>query len=341
MVPEGTVSMDTKPGSDALRTGRHGRGRHVAVLAALVLLYAGLMACQRTPDAGDEAAAAREAAARAAFESGQQAWRAQRRERLLAPDGWASLVGLHWIERGTHRIGSGAANGIRLSMGPERLGLLHLEREGVRFTPQTGVELGLDGAPLQGATALRTDAHADGPSLLEFDGGRGQAMVIERGGRHALRVRHADAPTRTGFIGLEYWPGGRDWQVDARFEPHPPGRTIPIANIIGTLDDMDNPGVVVFEREGIEYRLEALDDGSEDLFLVFADRTSGHGSYPAGRYLYTPRPDAGGRMTVDFNHAYNPPCAFTAFATCPLPPPENRLDLSIEAGERAYGKPAS
>ncbi|MFP5374776.1 MAG: DUF1684 domain-containing protein, partial [Gammaproteobacteria bacterium] len=98
---------------------------------------------------------------------------------------------------------------------------------------------------------------------------------------------------------------------------------------------------VVFERDGAEYRIEALDDGSQELFLIFADRTSGHGSYPAGRYLYTPRPGADGRMTVDFNRAYNPPCAFTAFATCPLPPPENRLDLSIEAGEKAYGKPAS
>jgi uncharacterized protein len=333
--------METKAGADAFRIGSKGRSRRVAVLLVLALLYAGLMACQRTPEATDEAATAREAAAQAQFESGQRAWRSQRRERLLAPDGWASLVGLHWIERGTHRVGSGAANGIRLSIGPERLGLLHLEPEGVRFTPQAGVDLSLDGAPLQVATALRTDAHADGPSVLGFDDGRGQAMVIERSGRHALRVKHADAPTRTGFAGLEYWPGGRDWRVQARFEPHPPGRTIPIANIIGTLDDMDNPGVVVFERDGVEYRIEALDDGSQDLFLVFADRTSGHGSYPAGRYLYTPRPDDSGRMTVDFNRAYNPPCAFTAFATCPLPPPENRLELSIEAGEKTYGKPAS
>jgi uncharacterized protein len=341
MVPEGTLSVDPARGCGAPRSGFPGRHPNTALLMALALMYAGPMACQRTPDAGDEAAAAREAAAQAAFESGQRAWRAQRLERLLAPDGWASLVGLHWIERGTHRVGSGAANGIRLSMGPERLGLLHLEREGVRFTPQAGVGLGLDGAPLRGATALRTDAHADGPSVLEFDDGRGQAMVIERGGRHALRVKHADAPSRTGFAGLEYWPGGRHWQVDARFEPHPPGRTIPIASIIGTLEDMANPGAVVFERDGAEYRIEALDDGSQELFLIFADRTSGHGSYPAGRYLYTPRPGADGRMTVDFNRAYNPPCAFTAFATCPLPPPENRLDLSIEAGEKAYGKPAS
>jgi uncharacterized protein len=341
MVPEGAMSMDTTEDSHAPRTDGRRSVARVVLPAVMLLLYAGLMACQRAPDASDDAAAAREAAAQATFESGQLAWRTQRRERLLAPDGWASLVGLHWVERGTHRVGSGAANGIRLSMGPERLGLLHLDPEGVRFTPESGIELSLDGAPLQAATALRTDAHADGPSLLGFDEGRGQAMVIERSGRHALRVKHADAPTRTGFAGLEYWPGGRDWQVQARFEPHPAGRTIPIANIIGTLDDMDNPGVVMFEREGVEYRIEALDDGSEDLFLVFADRTSGHGSYPAGRYLYTPRPDASGRMTVDFNRAYNPPCAFTAFATCPLPPPENRLDLSIEAGERTYGKPAS
>jgi uncharacterized protein (DUF1684 family) len=95
----------------------------------------------------------------------------------------------------------------------------------------------------------------------------------------------------------------------------------------------------VFERDGREHRIEAVDDGSEDLFLIFADRTSGHGSYPAGRYVYVPRPGDDHRVAIDFNHAYNPPCAFTDFATCPLPPPENRLDLAVEAGERTYAKP--
>jgi uncharacterized protein (DUF1684 family) len=312
------------------------RGRH----GAMLVLYAGLMACQ--PDSGDPEAARAEAAAQARFESARERWRDERREALLAPDGWASLVGLHWLERGaTHRVGSGPANGVRLAVGPASLGVMHVEAGGVRLVPAEGVQLTLDDAPLEGPVVLRSDADAAGPSRIGFDEGLGQATVIERGDRLALRVRHAAAPTRSRFAGLEYWPGGREWQVEARFDPNPDGHTMPVANIIGGLEAMPNPGAVVFEHGGQPHRIEALDEGDGTLFLIFADRTSGHGSYPAGRYLKAQKPDATGRLVLDFNRAYNPPCAFTDFATCPLPPPENRLDLAIEAGEKAYRKPGA
>lgn len=306
-------------------------------LAAIVLV-----ACQRESgnDADTAAATAAAAVAAVTFATEQQAWRAERHERLLQPDGWASLIGLHWIGPGAHYVGSAQDNGIRLAMGPEQLGLLRLDDGQLHFTPAEGVELTLDGQPLVDTAALRSDVDEAGPSVIGFDGGDGATTAIVRDGRFALRVKHAQAPTRTGFAGLEYWPGGAEWKIDARFQPHPSGRTIPIASIVGTLDDTPNPGAVVFQRDGREYRIEALDDGSDELFLIFADRTSGHGSYPAGRYLYVPPPDAQGRLVVDFNRAYNPPCAFTAFATCPLPPPENRLDLAIDAGEKAYAESA-
>ena len=308
--------------------------RHLLLTGLGAVAIGGCMDAN-APDAG----LAREAAAQAAFESATQAWRDRRVERLLAPDGWASLTGLHWIEPGAHRVGSDTDNGIRLEMGPEHLGLLRNEDGRVVFTPEDPAAVTLDGAPMAGPAPLATDADDGGPSVVGFDEGRGQATVIVRNDRLALRVRHADAPTRTGFAGLAYWPGGRDWIVQARFEPHPEGRTIPVANIIGAFDEMANPGVLVFERDGREHRIEALDEGGDELFLIFADRTSGHGSYSAGRYLYVPRPGADGLVPVDFNRAYNPPCAFTAFATCPLPPPENRLDLAITAGEKAYHHP--
>jgi uncharacterized protein (DUF1684 family) len=222
-------------------------------------------------------------------------------------------------------------------MGPEHLGVFTVRDKQVGFVPDALVMV--DGKPQRGGTGLRTDRAPDGPSQLVFDGGKGLATVIERGGRLALRVKHADADSRLRFTGLDYWPGGRDWQVAARFVPHPPGKTLPVANIIGTIDQIPNPGAVTFERDGKPYRIEALDEGGDTLFLVFADRTSGHGSYGAGRFLDAPRPDAQGHLVLDFNQAYNPPCAFTLFATCPLPPPENRLDLAITAGERAYRKP--
>jgi uncharacterized protein (DUF1684 family) len=118
--------------------------------------------------------------------------------------------------------------------------------------------------------------------------------------------------------------------------PNAPGKMIPVANIIGITENVANPGAVEFQRDGKTYRIEALDEGDGVLSLVFADRTSGHGSYPAGRFLDAPMPDANGNVVIDFNKSYNPPCAFTPFATCPLPPPENRLDLEIVAGEKAY-----
>lgn len=291
-------------------------------------------ACTREPPA-PKAPSAAERAARAAFERDQAAWRAQRREELLAPDGWTSLVGLHWIEPGAHYIGRDRDNGIRLDVGPGQFGMIDLEPPRIRLVPNRDAQLQLDGKPLRGTTMLRADDAPEGPSRIGFDEGKGVATVIRRGQRYALRVRHADAPARTGFTRLEYWPGGRDWVVNARFVPHRPARAIPIVNIVGTVEPTPNPGAVVFRRDGREYRLEAL-EAEDGLFLIFADRTSGHGSYGSGRYLDAPAPDAQGRVRLDFNRAYNPPCAFTPFATCPLPPPENRLDLAIRAGERMY-----
>jgi uncharacterized protein (DUF1684 family) len=277
-------------------------------------------------------------AADAAFARAQQSWRVARRESLLAPDGWASLVGLHWIEPGNHFVGSAPGSGIRLAMGPAQLGILASGKDAVRFTPDKAATLTLDGKPFTSPAVLRTDADPQGPSAIGFDDGKGRATVIERAGRLALRVRHAEAPTRTHFAGLDYWPADRSWQVQGRFVPHPPGTTLPIASIIGSIDQTPNPGAIEFTRSGRTYRIEALDDGEGTLFLVFADRTNGHGSYGAGRFIDAPKPDASGRVLVDFNQAYNPPCAFTAFATCPLPPPENRLDLAVTAGEKAYSK---
>ena len=296
-------------------------------------------ACERSPakPTAEQAAEANREAVKFAQE--QYLWRAKRMIDLNRPDGWLSLVGLHWLDPGPHRVGSGADNGIRTSMGPEHLGVFTVRGKQVGFVPDTVVTV--DGKPQIGAVTLRVDSDPQGASQLVFDGGKGLATVIERGGRLALRVKHADADSRQDFAGIDYWVGGRGWQIPAKFIAHPAGKTLPIANIIGSTDHIPNPGVVEFEVGGKPYRLEALDQGEGTLFLVFADRTSGHGSYGAGRFLDAPMPDAQGRLVLDFNQSYNPPCAFTPFATCPLPPPENRLDLAVEAGEKAYVKPAA
>ena len=307
------------------------------MLAITVAALAVLVACRRGGDA-DAPDPAKEAAAKA-FAAAEQTWRDQRRERLLAPDGWTSLIGLHWIEPGGHFLGSDVDNGIRLAKGPAHIGMLELRKDAIRFVPDPSADLTLDGQPFTGEAMLRTDSAQTGPSVIGFDGGKGTATVIERSGRMALRVKHVNAPARVDFAGLEYWPADAGWKVEGRFVAHPKGKTLDIANIVGSVDAVSNPGVIEFERDGKTYRIEALDEGGNELFLVFADRTNGHGSYPAGRFLYVPMPDADGRLSIDFNQAYSPPCAFTDFATCPLPPPENRLDLLIDAGEKAYSKP--
>lgn len=266
-------------------------------------------------------------------------WREQRRERLLEPDGWTSLVGLHWIELNAHYLGSGPTNGIRLAKGPEKLGLLQQAGGRVYLVPERGVALSLNGEPVKERFELLPDT-SETPGIVGFDDGEGQLTLLDRNGRKALRVKHADAATRTGFGTLDYWPADATWRIDARFVPHAEPRTIEIMDITSLLQPMPNPGEVVFTRGDAEHRLQALEGEDGGFFLVFADRTSGHESYGPGRYLYTAAPDAEGAVVVDFNRAYNPPCAFTDYATCPLPPPENRLDLAITAGEKRYTRPA-
>ena len=255
---------------------------------------------------------------------------------LQKPDGWLSLVGLHWLKAGNSYVGSGATKGVRLAVGPEELGLIRLERDGsVSFRATSGAGVTYDAQPAgSGTRALVTDADGATPTVVGFNQGDASFVVIKRGENYGLRVRDALAPTRTRFAGLDYFDIEAAFRFDARFEAHPPGKTIPIVNVMGLEEPMANPGVVVFQKDGVEYRLEAVDEGDGRLFLIFADRTSGHESYPAARFLYAEQPADGGMTVVDFNRAYNPPCAFTEFSTCPMPPPSNRLDLRVEAGEK-------
>jgi hypothetical protein len=167
-------------------------------------------------------------------------------------------------------------------------------------------------------------------------------FVIERAGNLGLRVRDLNNPHRAGFHGLSYFPVSTAWVFEARFERYEPVHRIRIINILGMEQEYESPGAVVFVKDGREWRLDAVLEaaGDAELFIMFADATSGHETYGAGRFLYVPLPNAG-RTRLDFNKAYNPPCALNDFATCPLPPPQNHLKLRVEAGEKSYaGAPA-
>ncbi|MGH8054255.1 MAG: DUF1684 domain-containing protein [Stenotrophomonas sp.] len=273
-----------------------------------------------------------------AFAHDNALWREQRLTELTKPDGWASLVGLHWLELKAHYIGSGSTSGIRLAMGPPRMGMVSRDGDKLWFTPEPGVVLQADGQTVKGRIPFRSDDDAS-PTVISFDDGKGLLTLIHRGPRYALRLKHADAPARLTFGHLAYWPADPSWRVTARFVPHDVNKTIPIVDITGLATDLPNAGAVEFERDGRTWRLEALGEPGRPLQLIFADRTNGRESYSAGRYIDLDVPDAKSEVVVDFNRAYNPPCAFTPFATCPLPPPENRMDMKVEAGEKAYVKP--
>jgi uncharacterized protein (DUF1684 family) len=268
-----------------------------------------------------------------------EGWRAARVARLQKPDGWLTLVGLDWIEPGKHSLGSGKDNDIVLSVGPAKLGEIELEKNQLTLTLAEGVDatIGTEG---KRSAELVTDLEASEadnlePTLVRF--GTASFFAIERNGRYALRVKDSEAETRKHFLGIDNYPFYAAWRVEAKFERHAPGATIEVANVLGYLEPMQNSGVVAFEHDGKSYKLETIDEGDGQLFLVYADKTNRKETYGAGRFLYSDPPKAGSdRVVIDFNRSYNPPCVFTPYATCPLPPPGNRLEFAVTAGETKY-----
>jgi uncharacterized protein (DUF1684 family) len=201
-----------------------------------------------------------------------------------------------------------------------------------------GVEITADGktvnAPIS-TLELKDDNDDGGPTVLKL--GTLLINVVKRGERIGVRVKDTDNPARLEFKGLEYYPIDPKWRLEARFEPYQPPKKIPITNVLSMTENEVSPGALAFEVGGKTYRIDPiLEKGETDLFVMIADETTGSETYGAGRYLYVAPSDASGRVMIDFNKAYNPPCAFTNYATCPLPPRQNRLPFRIEAGEKKY-----
>jgi uncharacterized protein (DUF1684 family) len=268
------------------------------------------------------------------------AWRAQRVAALTSDDGWLTLTGLFWLKDGDNSFGRGAGNTLVLDNPAlaEHCGTFTMSGHTVRFTAAPDGGVTHDGQPV-GSLELSADTSGN-PTVLAS--GTLRFFVIERAGNLGVRVRDLNNPHRTGFQGLSYFPVSTGWVFEARFEPYQPARHIRIINILGMEQEYESPGAVVFVKDGREWRLDAVleEPGDRELFIMFADATSGHETYGAGRFLYVPLPSAG-RTWLDFNKAYNPPCALNDFATCPLPPQQNHLKLRVEAGEKRYaGAPA-
>ncbi|HEU4663980.1 MAG TPA: DUF1684 domain-containing protein [Dokdonella sp.] len=261
-----------------------------------------------------------------------ESWRAQRVERLKAPGCWLSLIGLHWLKDGANSVGSAKGNDIVLAKGPAKLGTITLKDGKVSMALDAKSGATVDGKPTQSAELL-DDSH-ETPTTVAF--GSASFYVIDRNGRKALRVKDTEAKTRSGFKGIDSFPIDPSWRIEAKFEPFKPAHTLEIPTVLDTVDKMTVPGKVTFVRDGKSYTLLPVleTDDAKELWFIFADRTSGKETYGT-RFLYADLPKDG-KVTVDFNKAYNPPCAFTPHATCPLAPPENRLDLRVTAGEKKY-----
>ena len=260
-------------------------------------------------------------------------FQAKRRESVAGTNGWTTLVGLHWLHEGVNSAGSDPTNQVVLprSRVPASIGTFTRSGKEVRFTATQGVPALIDGQTVT-TTALRSDA-ADTPTRLQVGGL--QILVLERGERMALRVRDPLAPARLHFPGMRYFPYSSAWRIEGRFEPAPSPRQVQVMDVTGGTQKFSCPGVVVFPVNGVEHRLEVFDEAAgEPYFVIFHDETAGGTTYGGGRFLYVQRPDVDRRVVVDFNRAYNPPCAVTPFATCPRPPAENRLPIAIPAGEQ-------
>lgn len=267
------------------------------------------------------------------YRAGIEAWRADRLARLTSDNGWLSLIGLHFLEEGDNTVGSADDNDIVLATGPAYLGTLHLgkyARVKIQVNPGLGVKV--DGVEMLSADLA--DGRRNKPTVVTC--GTMSFYVIERGGKKALRVKDSDSERRKHFEGIDYFPIDPAWRIEARWVPFDTAKRVSIKNIVGQESTAMILGKVVFEREGQTYELLPLQDSlGAPLFLIIADETSGEETYGAARFVYADAPKDG-IVVLDFNRALNPPCAFTPFATCPLPPAENVLPIAVRAGEKNY-----
>jgi uncharacterized protein (DUF1684 family) len=262
-------------------------------------------------------------------------WRARRLASLTSETGWLTPVALYWLKSGENSFGRASARAFSVDDAAlaADTGAFVLDHGRVRYVAHGSKSMTYLGEPVT-SLELASDVNEKPTELVA---GSLHFMLIERAGHLGIRVRDSVSPNRLQFKGLQYFPFRADWHIQAHFEPYVPEHRVPIVNILGMTEQMTSPGAIVFEREGRVWRLDAMREtpGDRELFVMFSDATSGKQTYGAGRFLYVGLPIAD-RIEIDFNEAFNPPCAFTDFATCPLPPQQNRLALAIEAGELKY-----
>ncbi|MEP7154575.1 MAG: DUF1684 domain-containing protein [Betaproteobacteria bacterium] len=303
------------------------------ILAALFLSTAGIaaaIASSPTPE-------------HAAYADGVQQWRDKVEQGLRRDNGWLTLAGRFQMKPGANTFGTGKDNDIVFppelkGTGPDRIGTLVVDPAGKKVTLKLadGVSMTSAGAAFTGERAMGSDS--DKRDWVSLD--RIAMHIIERDGRYILRLADNKSMVRQNFKGRIWYPVNAKFNVDAKFVAYPPGKKISIVNVIDEVSDEPCPGYVEFKVKGVKYKMDVVGDDDGGLFFVMRDGTAGDTTYRPSRFLFVEKkPKTGETFKLDFNRSYNPPCAFSEFTTCPLPPAQNILKTRIEAGEK-YRKPA-
>jgi uncharacterized protein (DUF1684 family) len=261
-------------------------------------------------------------------------WQHKRNAYQVSEDGWVNLAGLFWLKEGINTFGSGKENDLVFPEGriAERGGFMLLKQGVVTLESAPGVSIDLNDAAVSSGVLY----HPDSSRIIAAHGSL-RWFVIRRGDQYGVRLRDFENPLLKSFTRIECFSIDPKWRLEGRVEWADSSRTIEVTNVLGQTGPQRSVCTLVFDYEGNEYRLDVLDEGGDEFFIIFGDETNARETYGAGRYMYVPVPKEGDRVIIDFNKAYNPPCAFTEFATCPLPPRQNILPFAILAGEKNYG----
>lgn len=262
-------------------------------------------------------------------------WHKNREAKLKSESGWLNLAGLFWLKEGKNTFGSNVENQIQFPEGTIDAFAGYFERKGttINMVVAEGVEIKLNGNPVRDAVVF--DLNSDKPLVLTH--GNLKWTIIKREELIGIRLRNLNSPLLKTFTGINSFPTDEKWKIEGQLVTKDQPTEIYITNVLGQTTKEKSSGKLVFKIQNKEYSLDVLDEDA-GLFIIFGDATNGDTTYPSGRFLSAEKPDKNGKVFIDFNKATNPPCAFTPYATCPLPPVQNRLDIAITAGEKVFGE---
>jgi uncharacterized protein (DUF1684 family) len=258
-------------------------------------------------------------------------WDSARVKYLKAETGWLNLAGLFWLQDGKNTFGTAPGNNIVFPKGsvPDFAGSFEVKDGMVKMILDPATNIKVRGQRYTSAVVF----HPDSSSQPVVSSGNYRWNIIKRENKFAIRLRNLDHPALSSFKGIERFPIDPSWKIVAKLEKG--SSTMSFKNVLGQTITQESPGRLVFNVNDQRFSLDALWEG-EQLYIIFGDETTGASTYPSGRYLYAAKPDSNGNTVLDFNKSINPPCAFTEFATCPIPPKQNWLPIAINAGEKNY-----